>query len=34
VEALALHATVGSGVGEAVVEQLVADRRPEQRLDL
>jgi hypothetical protein len=34
VQALTLRATVGSGVGEAVVEPLVADRRPEQRLVL
>jgi hypothetical protein len=34
VQALALRATVGAGVGEPVVEALVADRRPEQRLDL
>ena len=34
VQALALGATVGSRVGEAVVEAFVADRRPEQGLDL
>ena len=34
VEELALRSTVGSWVGEAVVEALVADGRPEQRLRL
>ena len=34
VQALALGATVGSRVGESVVEAFVADRRPEQGLDL
>src|SRR4029450_437967 len=34
VEALARRATFGPGVGESVVEPLVADRRPEQRLEL
>jgi hypothetical protein len=34
VQALAFGAPVGTGVGESVVVPLVADRRPEQRLEL